>query len=363
MKIFISWSKRKSMEMAIKTKELLEDINPQVNAFVSEVDINGGEDVQKKIIEKINECDKLVLCFTSENKRAPWLLFEAGYARGRKKTVIPMLFDYDSNWHSWIDNPMNIAREVNFNSYDFNISFFNSFNFTDSAANRRKLEKYKLAISEIKDKFRQVDVECEDFVEKLICNDAFVLESPYFREKAAFFLTGFESFDLYKAIIESFLYTGKYLWIYGRKNMKLFGGSFKTFFKYLDEKTSSVHQGMDGIDFRCLFLNPDSDEVQKAHLQQNIFKPELEATILRAKDVIGDNHILKRCFRFYSNRREDIVIRIDNTIVYSRPTFDANGRPQLLTDTGFEVFSVSSPKGKKCIDIFENVWNESKEME
>jgi len=362
MNIFISWSKRKSMEIAIKTKIFLEKINPKINAFVSEVDINGGEDVQKRIIEKIIECDILVLCFTKENKKAPWLLFEAGYARALNRIVIPLLFDDDPNWHSWIDNPMNVAREIKLNDKDFIPTFIKSFNLNNSVVNKRKIENYKQSIINIKSKFREVDIQCEDLVEKLIHNEAFIMENPFFREKTAYFLAGFESYDLLKIIIDTFLYTGKYLWIYGRKNMKLFGGSFKHFFKYLNEKTIGAYQGMDGINFRCLFLDPDSDQVERAHLHQHIFKSELEATILRAKDVIGDNSQLKKCFRLYSNKREEIIIRLDNCFIYSRPSFDINGRPQLLTDTGFEVFSINSSKGEKCIKTFEEIWLNAKDF-
>lgn len=156
------------------------------------------------------------------------------------------------------------------------------------------------------------------------------------------------------------MYTGKHLWIYGRKNMKLFGGSFSSFFKYLEEKTA--FEGMAGIDFRCLFLDPDSPEVEKAHLQQDIFKAELTATILRAKTVVKDNVQLQQCFRLYSNKRDEIIIRLDNCIIYSRPSFDANGYPQLLTNSGFEVFSTKSDKGKECVKKYENIWNNSKQM-
>ena len=321
MKIFISWSKAKSMELAIKTKELLESLDPQIEAFVSQVDIHAGEDVQNKIIEKIRACDKLVLCFTKENKKSPWLLFEAGYARGINKVVVPLLFDVDPNWHSWIDNPMNIAREISFNHNNFIDSFLTGFNISNTKSNRLKIEKYIKSITEIKEKFREVDIECEDFVGKLVHNDAFVVENPFFQKRVAHFLSGFESFDLYKAIIESFMYTGKYLWIYGRKNMKLFSGSFSNFFRYLEE---------------------------------------LNACILRAKAVIKDNKQLEKCFRYYSNRREEIIIRLDNCIIYSRPIFDAHGKPQLLTNTGFEVFSVNSPKGQECIEKYEEIWNNAR---
>ena len=360
MQVFISWSKDKGKEIAIKTKELLKSIN--INAFVSEVDINGGEEVQQKILAKIKECKKLVLCFTKENKKAPWLLFEAGFARGLKKTVIPLLFDDDPNWHSWKDNPMNIAKEVKFNSENFVTEFINSFDLDDSDITKEKIKSYKKAIKSIKDKFKEVDAQCEDIVEKLTHNGTFIMENPFFRDKTAFFLSGFESYDLYKTIIDSFLYTGKYLWIYGRKNMKLFGGSFTSFFNYLKEKACGKHLGMDGIDFKCLFLDPDSDEVEGAHLQQNIFPSELNATILRAKDVIGDNSQLRKCFRLYSNKREEIIIRVDKSIIYSMPVFDANGRPALLTNSAFEVFSTDSDKGKECVRKFETVWSAAKEF-
>lgn len=360
MKIFISWSKSKSKEFAIATKELLKSVNPHIDAFVSDVDIHAGEDVQKKIIEKIMECDKLVLCFTKENKKSPWLLFEAGFARGIGKNVIPILFDEDPNWHSWIDNPMNIAREITFNSDEIFVEkFLDGFELPNYKSNKNKIENYVKSINDIKEKFRDIDIQCEDFVGKLTGNESFIVENPFFRDKSAHFLTGFESFELLKVIIDSFMYTGKYLWIYGRKNMKLLSGNFQEFFKYLEEKTYSSSV-MDGIDFRCLFLDPASDEVERAHTRKEIFVSELASCILRAKDVIKDNKRLQRCFRLYSNRREEIIIRLDNCIIYSRPTFDIYGRPQLLTNTGFEVFSANSAKGQECIRKFEGIWDNAK---
>lgn len=121
--IFISWSKSKSREFAFEVKNLLETLNPHLNIFMSEDNISAGEKVQEKIIQKISECDKVLLCFTRDNKKSPWLLYEAGYACGQNKMVIPLLFDEDPNWHSWIDNPMNIAREININSISFEESF------------------------------------------------------------------------------------------------------------------------------------------------------------------------------------------------------------------------------------------------
>ncbi len=360
MNIFISWSKQISLQYALLLKKLLETINDNITVFISESDIYAGEDVQNKIIDRLHNCDKLILCFTKENKKSPWLLFEAGYAKGLNKIVIPFLFDEDTNWHSWIDNPMNLVREINILNFSED-EFIYGLGISDTNDTRQKIHIFKKDIVLIKDNNRLIDPQCEDLIDKLMSTNAFTIENPIFRNRTAYFFTGFESFDLYKSIVESFLYTGKYLWIYGRKNMKLFGGNFKELFKYLDEK-SYLHSDMGGIDFRCLFLDPNSDEVKRAHMQQEIFRTELIVTLYRARDVIGDNKALKKCFKLYSNKREAIIIRVDNCIIYSRPLFDANGVPQLLTDTQFEVFSADSERGHECIKVFEEVWNNARDM-
>ena len=48
-KIFISWSKEKSRDLAIEIKSLLESLDPHSKVFMSENDISAGEPVQKKI--------------------------------------------------------------------------------------------------------------------------------------------------------------------------------------------------------------------------------------------------------------------------------------------------------------------------
>lgn len=332
--IFISWSKSKSKELAIITKDILEDLLPNTKIFISEEDIHAGDYVQDTISQHIEQCDILILCFTSENKKSPWLLYEAGYACGLHKRVIPFLFDKDSLWHSWIDNPMNIAKEIDFTKNSFETDFLESFSLVKSSHSYSCITSYKKKINEIKEKYRQFDTQCEDLIEKLIAVDKFTINSPYYRDKVAYFLSGFETFELWKAIIQSFLYTGKYLWIYGRKNMKLFGGNFNELFEYLDKK--AVQSNMDGIDFKVLFLDPSADEVHCAHKDQDIFESELRATISRAKRTIGSNKILQKCFKMYSNRREEIIIRVDNCIIYAKPHFDINGMPNIMTNSKFE---------------------------
>lgn len=359
-KVFISWSKKKSGEFAKIVKHTIQKLNPNIRAFMSEEDIQAGEFVQNKIISNIEKCDILILCFTNENKKSPWLLYEAGYASALHKTVVPFLFDIDSMWHSWIDNPMNVAREINFNKGELLKDFCDIFLIEESDKVKSIIEDFRKKIELCKEQYRKVDESCEDFVEKLSTIDKFTTTSPIFRKRTAYFLSGFETFELWKTIIESFLFTGKYLWIYGRKNMKLFGGNFSELFDYLDNK--SVLPNMDGIDFRIMFLNPESEEVRYAHKDQDIFKSELETSILRARKTIGSNTVLQKCCRMYSNRREEIIIRVDNCIIYCKPHFDINGNPNIMTNSSFEVFSTSSDKGKWCVQKYNEIWNNATDM-
>ncbi|MFR8249025.1 MAG: hypothetical protein ACLVAT_07780 [Lachnospiraceae bacterium] len=58
-----------------------------------------------------------------------------------------------------------------------------------------------------------MDIQCEDFVDILLNNGSFQSKKVLFIEiKQGYFMTGFETFDLWKAVVaKSFLYTGKYL--------------------------------------------------------------------------------------------------------------------------------------------------------
>lgn len=362
MKIYISWSKEKSLEYAKKTKEMLNKINPMDEIFVSESDINGGEDVQKKIITNIRECDKVILCFTNENKKSPWLLFEAGFARGLNKIVIPVLFDEDKEWHSWKDNPMNIVRELNFNKGDLRRCLSECFDFSLNLQNKKVVDDYIKSIDTIREQNQIVPSECEELIENISNNSTFIVNSPSYEQQTAYYYTGFETFDLYKIIIDSFIKTGKYLWIFGRKNTKLFNSNFEYFFEYLHSITNKEYASMSGVDFRCLFLNPESDEVSRAYRYQDSFKDELKVQIKRAKRSVRDNEPLKKSFRYYSSRREEIIIRIDNSIIYSKPHIDCDGFPQRITDSKFEIFSVNSNRGKKYVKMFDDVWKKSIDM-
>ena len=356
VKIFISWSKERGRTYALETNKLFNDISSEIDTFISENDIYSGESIQEVILKNIEWCDVLIMCITKENRTAPWLIFEAGYAKGLGKKVIPLLFDENLNSHSWINNPLHNIQPLMFNNETFSKILIRDFGIENSQENVYRINEYKNNIIEMKNEKRYIDKECEDLVDKMIERNSFCIESPSFIDRVAYFHAGFESYDLYRLIIDSFLYTGKYLWIYGRKNMKLATSGFDDFFKYLEEK---ARFGMDGIDFKCLYLHPDSIEVERAHVDPKLLKSELDSSLQRIKKKVDNNPFLSKSLRFYSCRREEVIIRIDNSIVYTKLSFDSHGYPQILTNSGFEVFSVESKKGQKCIETFINVWDNS----
>lgn len=83
---------------------------------------------------------------------------------------------------------------------------------------------------------------------------------------------------------------------------------------------------------------------------------------MRARIEVDSYPNIKKCFRSYDTKREEIIIRLDNCIIYSRLIFDAYGKPQILTNTGFEVLSAKSTRGQKLIKKYKQIWDNAHEM-
>ena len=112
-KIFISWSKNKSKELAEATKRFLENTLGNSIEFFFSPEMYKGTCADNEIHENLLECDKCLVCITSENFKNPWLLYEAGvvyganYSKNNKSIVIPILFEDIPEWSSWVDKPLN----------------------------------------------------------------------------------------------------------------------------------------------------------------------------------------------------------------------------------------------------------------
>ncbi len=90
-----------------------------MSPFFSQKDISAGKEFEKEITTAIEQCDTLFAIITPDSRKAPWLLYEAGYAKGNGKRVVPILFYEDEKWTSWVDNPLNTSQHISIDRTDF----------------------------------------------------------------------------------------------------------------------------------------------------------------------------------------------------------------------------------------------------
>lgn len=114
MKIFISWSGSLSQAVATLLKGWLEDIFQGAEAWMSNEDINKGAIWFSGITDTLEGTDFGILCLTSENTAAPWILFEAGaLSKGlTKNRVCPLLVDLEVSQLEAPLSQFNAARPV-----------------------------------------------------------------------------------------------------------------------------------------------------------------------------------------------------------------------------------------------------------
>src|SRR4051812_12111371 len=93
MKVFLSWSGERSRIVATALRKWLPDVVQAVEPWMSKHDIGAGSRWSKDIGQVLNDADFGILCLTSENYAAPWLLFEAGALAKRRDEarVVPYL--------------------------------------------------------------------------------------------------------------------------------------------------------------------------------------------------------------------------------------------------------------------------------
>lgn len=78
MKVFVSWSGQKSRVIASAFKEWLPDLVQSVDVFMSQHDIDAGSRWGNELGAQLQDCNFGIICITSDNIAAPWLLYEAG---------------------------------------------------------------------------------------------------------------------------------------------------------------------------------------------------------------------------------------------------------------------------------------------
>jgi len=116
MKIFISWSKKYSGEIAkIMQDWLKEAFDSKISTFISSEGIGSGTDWYRKISDELDECELGVLILTPENINSPWIMYEAG-ALSNKKAIIPILFERSSER---VEGPISKRNHITYSKEGF----------------------------------------------------------------------------------------------------------------------------------------------------------------------------------------------------------------------------------------------------
>lgn len=97
MKVFISWSGKRSEALAKALREWFPLVLHFVEPWLSQSDIQAGERWSVQVAKGLESCNFGVLCVTRDNLNSPWILFEAGALAKSMEDgrVIPLLLDLD----------------------------------------------------------------------------------------------------------------------------------------------------------------------------------------------------------------------------------------------------------------------------
>jgi hypothetical protein len=78
MKVFISWSGRRSLAVAEALRDWLPTVINAVQPYVTSKDMDKGTVWTTEIMKNLSDAQLGIVCLTADNLNAPWVLFESG---------------------------------------------------------------------------------------------------------------------------------------------------------------------------------------------------------------------------------------------------------------------------------------------
>lgn len=140
MKIFLSWSGAKSLEVAKILKEYIPCVIQNAAPYFSSSDIDKGARWSTDIAKELEEANFGILCVTKENIQSQWLNFEAGALSKAidKAKVCPFLFDLKPS--DIKESPILQFQMTNYDKEDI----FKLFQSINGCLGDKKLEEFML---------------------------------------------------------------------------------------------------------------------------------------------------------------------------------------------------------------------------
>lgn len=355
IRVFLSWSGERSKQFARELKWWLPRVVHGVSPWLSEADIAKGQRWSDQIGKQLQEHHVGIICLTPEALGAEWLLYEAGAlskALGDAR-VCPILLGMRP---SDLDGPLAQFQATVFEKEDM-LALARSLN--------AQLDQDRADDAVVEDAFAQFWPE----IQKRVGNIAkltlsgqampqvvrtfakYGLPAPSIGS-SAFFAEGFESHAVYKTICDI---ATQRLYVFGRKNRKLFDKEHRDFFNGLPARVAS------GFEFRCLFLDPASEPhvLSSAHEDPD-FLEQLRTSIRQAYKGLHAAGInpADHC-RIYHIVRTTTAIVVDDAVLFAHIRMNQEGRAKRLTKCGFTIVNADSALGTEILQEFLALWSTS----
>ena len=357
--IFLSWSKTLSNKLALSFKNFCTKVfNDDKVAWISNEIIQGTEFFQE-IKQAMIDSDISVIFLTRDNIANPWLHYELGFFQAAQKLIIPIFFD-----------SIDLYNEVKMTPFEhLQIKLYNREDlFEVFVAIKKQLQNKVIELESIEENFNKY---FDDFNSEIISilntneyydidsiNDIKFMLTKKLRllnqdNRVLFFEHGFETQDFYSFVLKV---VKKRLYIFGRKNKKLFDRSNLESLKSISEKLKT-----NDFDLKILGISPNADEsiINAAQKKRN-FKIALLNSINDAIDILDECCIdYKTVMRFYNFYRNELIVIMDNCVFFMNIAYDNDGKPFHITDSPFYACDINSAMGKKMLDVFNKGYEKS----
>ena len=350
--IFLSWSKTLSNKLAISFKKFCINVFQNDKVIWISNDISQGKEYFQEIKQAMFDSDISVIFLTRDNIANPWLHYELGFFQAAQKLIIPIFFD-----------SLDLYNEVKMTPFEhLQVKLYNKENmFEVFVSIKNQLDNELIELKTIEENFNN---NFDDFNSEILnilntneyydidsINDIKFMLTKKLRllnqdNRVLFFEHGFETHDFYSFVLNS---VKKRLYIFGRKNKKLFDRSNLESFKKISEKLQT-----NDFDLKILGISPDADEtiINAAQKKRN-FKMALLNSINDAIDVLDECSIdYKKVMKFYNFYRNELIVIMDNCVFFMNIAYDNDGKPFHITDSPFYACDINSAMGKKMLDVF-----------
>ena len=353
--VFVSWSGERSRSLAEATSDWLAAVLPTLPRPWISTRIEKGVRWPHEVGRHLAEADFGIVCVTPENRASPWLLFESGALSNAvgDARVCPLLFGLPPEEMS---GPLSQFQAATVDKTDLLIllSTLNQSLGADAVPDATLRAAHEAHWPELRRRLGEIEstpiAPARGAVDLVL--GAFGkhgIPEPVAGSQVSF-TAGFESHGFYSSVMET---AGNRLWIYGRKNRKVFDKEHQDFFASLARRIA------DGFDFRVLFLDPEAPEhvLKSAHKDAD-FPAQLRKCIENARSSLEAHGVsIEQVCRMYRANRTAGIVVADDAVAYSTVRLDEYGAAQRLTKASFSVASASSEFGVDWIEAFESQWS------